>query len=503
MPRRVAIIDLGSNTFRLVAFNYIPDGPFTMTDEIRETVRLSAGAGDGVLHHDAVARGVAAARMYAAYCERTDVDEVIVGATSAIRDADNQGEVLEAFRQVGLTARVLSTDDEAYYGYLGIVNSMPLRDGFFVDVGGGSAQVGRITRRNLERSMSEPLGAVRMTEAFHSGQRAKSGEIKAQRRHVQEALARYPWIGPEALPLVGTGGTVRTLCAMAQRATGYPLSDVHSYRMTIDVLEQLIDEVSELPVPQRKSVAGLKSDRADIILAGAVTVHTVMQTLAADAIEVCGEGLREGMFYEHYLAPRDPPLIADVRRTTVINLAGNYGVDRIHAEHVARLAMEIFDGTARAGLHDGAADEREWLWAAGLLHDIGVIVDYHDHHKHGFYLVLNGGMPGFSHRELVIIALLVRAHRKSMPTYDWLRPVLADGDDERLLRLASCLRLAEQLERDRTQQISSIGVERDGDVVTLRLHGDADHSVALWSARPEATFFAQAFGHRLELTEAP
>lgn len=490
---------MGSNTFRLVAFSYTPHGPFHLTDEIRETVRLSAGAQDGRLHTQAIARGLAAVRMYVAYCVRTGVDEVIVGATSAIRDATNQAEVLDLFREAGLEARVLSTDDEAYYGYLGIVNSMPFGDGFFVDVGGGSAQVGRVTARTLERSMSEPLGAVRMTEAFYRDEPAKRSEVKEQRRHVEETLSKYSWIGPDGLPLFGTGGTIRTLAAMAQRADDYPLNDVHAYTLHSSAIEQIIERLAPLAPTQRVRIPGLKSDRGDIILAGAVTVQTVMRVLGVDSVEVCGEGLREGMFYEHYLAPRKPPILTDVRRNTVENLAGNYGVDRPHAEHVARLALEIFDGTARAGLHEGSRVEREWLWAASLLHDVGVIVDYHDHHKHGFYLVLNGGMPGFTHRELVMIALIIRAHRKSLPGYDWLRPVLEKGDDARFLRLASCLRLAEQLERDRTQQVSSVTLERVDDTIVLRLNGDADHSVAVWSAAPEADVFRQAFGARLQL----
>lgn len=499
IQRRVAVIDLGSNTFRLVAFSYTPHGSFHLTDEIRETVRLSAGAVDGRLHDAAIARGLAAVRMYVAYCVRTGVEEVIVGATSAIRDASNQREVLDRFREAGLDARVLSTEDEAYYGYLGIVNSMPFTDGFFLDVGGGSAQVGRVTSRTLERSMSEPLGAVRMTEAFYTDEPASRSQIKEQRRHVEASLAKYSWIGPDGLPLYGTGGTIRTLAAMAQRASDYPLNDVHAYTLHADAIEKIIDKLGPLAPSQRVKIPGLKTDRGDIILAGAVTVLSVMRALGVETIEVCGEGLREGMFYEHYLAPRRPPIITDVRRNTVENLAGNYGVDRPHAEHVARLALEVFDGTARVGLHEGSRLEREWLWAASLLHDVGVIVDYHDHHKHGFYLVLNGGMPGFTHRELVMIALVIRAHRKSLPSCDWLRPVLEKGDNARFLRLASCLRLAEQLERDRTQQVTSVAVERRDDTVLLRLNGEVDHSVAVWSAAPEAEVFRQAFGARLEL----
>jgi len=479
-----------------VVFRHTPGGAYAMADEIRETVRLSAGASDGRLHEDAIARGVAAVRMYAAYCERTGVDEVIVGATSAVRDAVNQAEVLARFAEAGLEARVLSNEDEAYYGYLGIVNSMSFEDGYFLDVGGGSAQVGRVTRRVLERSMSEPLGAVRMTEAFHSGPRSKKADIKAQRKHVTDALARYPWITDLGLPLAGTGGTLRTLAAMAQKGSDYPLDIVHGYRLGRDTLGGLIEQVAARPVSQRSRIPGLKSERADIILGGAVTIATVMDVLGAEVINVCGKGVREGMFNEYRLSPADPPVVSDVRRETIINMADNYHVDRVHADHVARLAAEIFDGTARLGLHSGDAVEREILWAAAMLHDIG---DYHDHHKHGWYLVINSGLPGFDQRELVMIALLVRTHRKSIPDWSEFRPVLDDDDDARLMRLIACLRIAEQLERDRSQHVRSISVESRGKTVTLSLRGDTDHAIAMWSASPESAAFERAFGRPMRI----
>ncbi len=493
-PRRVAIVDLGSNTFRLVVFRYVPNGPHAMADEIRETVRLSAGAVDGRITDAAIARGVSAARMYATYCARSGIEEIVVGATSAIRDATNQEEILTAFAEAGLPARVLSTSDEAYYGYLGVVNSMDFTDGFFLDVGGGSAQVGSVSRRILERSMSAPLGAVRMTEAFYPGARTKKAEIKAQRKHVADVLAEHPWISDGGHEMAGTGGTLRTLAAMAQRASGYPLSIVHDFGLTRSALEALIEQLAELPVSSRERVPGLKRERADIILGGAVTIATVMDTLGADTVRVCGQGLREGLFHAHRLRPLDPPLVPDVRRSTVMNLVDNYDLDRHHAEHVARIATEIFDATARSGLHAGDVTERGWLWAATMLHDIGVIVNYHDHHKHGWYLVLNSGLPGFDQRELVIIALLVRTHRKSIPNWDEYRPVLAEDDDARILRLAACLRIAEQLERDRTQAVQSVSVTIADGTATLHLHGDTDHAVAMWSATPETATFERAFG---------
>ena len=497
--RRIAIIDLGSNSFRLVVFRSRPGGAFALTDEIREPVRLSAGMSDGAIQPDAIHRAAAAVHTYAAFCRTTGVDEVVVAATSAIRDATNQTEVLASFAEHGMDARVLSPEEEAFYSYLGIVNSTTLEEGLFVDVGGGSVQVGRVSRRTLERTLSEPIGAVRMTEAFLRSPRAKRSEIKALRRHVADVLARSGWLAPNGLPVVGTGGALRTLAAMAQRASDYPLSEIHGYELGRGALGELIEALFALPVGQRQRIPGLKADRADIILAGAVTIDVVMERVGAETVSICSQGLREGMFYERFLAPADPPLFPDVRRASVLNVALRYGYDRPHTQHVARLALEIFDGTARAGLHGADQLEREWLWSAAMLHDIGVIVDYHDHHKHGFYLILNAGLPGFAHRELALVALLVRAHRKSPPNFEWMRPVLEEGDEDRFWRLASCLRLAEQLERDRAQVVHGVDIERRGKTITLTLRAPEEPSVALWSAGQEAPVFERAFGHRLRV----
>jgi exopolyphosphatase / guanosine-5'-triphosphate,3'-diphosphate pyrophosphatase len=496
---------MGSNTFRLVVYNWTPGGPHRLSDEIREAVRLASGVSGGRLQEDAIERAVGAARLFGAFCRASGVDEVQALATSALRDATNRKEALRRIAaDGGLEARVLSAEDEARYGWLGAVNSTTLRDGLVLDVGGGSVQVSEVAGRALERAMSAPLGAVRMTDAFLSRSRARRGDIAALRAHVAERLEEHAWISRHGGRLVGVGGTVRTLAVMAQKRRDYPLDEIHGYRLGRDELEALIGDMAALPAASRSRLPGLKADRADITLAGAVVIDSVMERIGVERIEVCAQGLREGVFWERYLAPADPPLLPDVRRASVLNVAGVYHFDRAHADHVARLSLGLYEELARLGLHEGDDSEREWLWAAGMLHDVGVLVDYNDHHKHSFYLVLNAGLPGFDHRELAMIALLVRAHRKGQgqPSLEGLGGVLRPGDEARLGQLAACLRVAEQLERDRAQRVRSVSAALDDGAVRVAVRSEGDARLAVWSAAQQAGAFERAFGKRLEIAAA-
>lgn len=500
--RRLAVIDMGSNTFRLVVFRYRPGGSFQLVDEIRDTVRLSGGAGPEGLRDEALEHAAHTARLYSAFCAAAEVDAVVAVTTSAVRDAANRDAALPALSaDGGLDVRVLSAEEEARYGYLGAVNSTTLADGHVLDLGGGSVQVSRVAGRGLARVVSRPLGAVRMTERFLPGPRASEADITALRRHVRRELA-VPWLEPSGDRIVGIGGTIRTLAAMDQRRGRYPLAELHGYQLGRDGLEELIEAMASLPAGERGSLPGLKADRADITLAGAVVVSTALEHLGADGVEICSQGLREGVFYEHYLAASDPPLIGDVRRQSVLNLVDIFRCDVPHAAHVTTLALTVYEELARLGLHRDDAHERELLWAAGMLHDAGVLVDYNDHHKHGYYLVLNAGLPGFRHPELAMVALLVRSHRKALPSLSPLEDILDRDAGDRLTRLATCLRVAEQLERGRARGIRDVRAEAPDGVVRLLVRAEGDPSVALWTAALEAPIFERAFGRRLELAVA-
>jgi exopolyphosphatase / guanosine-5'-triphosphate,3'-diphosphate pyrophosphatase len=498
MAERLAVVDLGSNSFRLVVFT-ARDGWWKRTDEIYEAVRIGEGlAATGVLGESGMARAQATMEVFAHFCAASGLgpDEIDAVATSAIRDASNSREFLERAQATsGLRVRVLSHEEEARYGYLAAVNSSTLADGVMLDLGGGSMQLVHVVGRHARELDSWTLGAVRMSERFLPGDGpAKPKQLKALRAHVASELERAPWLASSGVRLVGIGGTVRNLGAAAQRDLGVPEFGVQGYVLEREELDRLVEELAKRTPADRAKVPGIKPSRGDLILAGAVVVQSVMELGGFEGLEVTEAGLREGVFFERHLEG-DPPLFDDVRRASVINMAAQYGMDpasNAHTAHVVHLALGLFDELAAAGLHAGDPLERELLWAACLLHDIGMTVDYDDHHKHSRYLILNAGVPGFEPREVALIGQAVRYHRKGIPSLGPFAGLAIEGDAERLDRMATLVRLAEDLERSRDQLVRDAHVAVADGTVRLELVSEGDDRVPRWAAGRETDLFARA-----------
>jgi exopolyphosphatase / guanosine-5'-triphosphate,3'-diphosphate pyrophosphatase len=498
--QRMAVIDMGSNSWRLVVYGYEPGRFWQHVDEIREAVRVSEGMEkSGRVEPEPFERALHTAHVFDAFCNASGIDDVVAVATSAIRDAENGDELIGAIaRDTKFEIEVLSGRDEAHYGYIAIANSTTIEDGFGIDVGGGSVQLMRIAGRKLEDAESWPLGAVRMSEHFLPDGGSGSKAMKALRKHVLKEAG--DWLGDAGGRAVGIGGTVRNLAAAAERRAGIESGDAQGFLLERKALDDLIDELADMSAAKRGGVPGIKPDRGDVILGGALVLSALMEAGGFDELEVSEAGLREGVFYERFLDDRDPPLVQDVRRASVINLANRYEDDLHHQEHVAKLSLEIYDGLADAKLADRDDEERELLWAACMLHDIGTAVDYDDHHKHSRYLILSAGLPGFDPRELGLIALIARYHRKGDPSVDELGKLAKKRDDARLELLSGIIRLAEQFERSRDGSIGAVHLaKQNGKLLLEATAAGGDPSVAIWSARRDSDLLERAIDREVQI----
>jgi exopolyphosphatase/guanosine-5'-triphosphate,3'-diphosphate pyrophosphatase len=505
-PSRTVVIDLGSNSFRLVAYDYVPERWWRRSDEIYDGVRIGAGMlANGALSEERMEGALEVLDVYAHFCLAAGMplSDVTAVATSAIRDATNGAEFVERVRQrTKLAVRIVSAHEEAYYAYLAAVNSTTLTDGAVLDLGGGSLQLVHVESRRALETSSWPLGTVRMTERFFPDKRASAKQLNALREHVLEELRKARWLERLEGMIVGMGGTARNLASAAATAAERAGLGVHGYVLSRTALGELVEQLAKRTEAERAQMPGIKPERAGVILAGAIVIATVMDASGLEQLQVTEAGLREGIFFSFYLAGHDPPLFEDVRRASVWNLAHQYQGDLAHSCHVARVAGQLWSSLASLGATPSSdLDAETILWAAAMLHDIGMAIDYDDHHKHSRYLLLAAGLPGYSQREQALIAQAVRYHRKGTPDLGALGALCEPGDERLLAAIAAVLALAEYLDRSRDGAIEVAGVQSDNGSLQLELEvaRRGDDVLARWGVERQSDLFRRAFGRPLTL----
>jgi exopolyphosphatase/guanosine-5'-triphosphate,3'-diphosphate pyrophosphatase len=483
---------------------FSPGEWWKLTDEIFETVRISAGLAEtGRLSDAGMGRGLETLAVFERFCTAHGLgpDAVHAVATSAIRDATNGERFLKAARAAsGLNIEVISDEEEARFGYVAAINSSTMTDGVVLETGGGSIQLIEVADRRAVALGSFGLGAVRVTEQFLPGSGpAKKRDLQRVRAHVRDVLSDDPGLAGTGERIVGMGGAVRNLAAAAQRMAGQPDLGVQGFVITSEMLAELVQTLAALPVNERGDVPGIKVGRGDIILASALVVETVVELRSFDGIEVTEASLRDGVFLTREFLAGGEPLFDDVRMAGVRNLATQYESDLPHVEHVALLSLQMFDSLAGAGLFEPRPGERELLWAAAMLHDVGMTISYDDHHKHSAYLIVSAPLPGFDPRERALIAQITRYHRKGTAKLGEFFELTQKGDDDLLDRCSVILRLAEHLERGRDQSVREARLRANGHGVDLHLEADGDLTLPRWSVERygDGESFQRVFGRRL------
>jgi exopolyphosphatase/guanosine-5'-triphosphate,3'-diphosphate pyrophosphatase len=509
---RIAAIDIGTNSVHMIIVQVKPDLSFEVIDREKEMVRLGAGGLDGrALTDTAMAAALQTLSKFKKLADSYQVDEIVGAATSAVREAENGGDFLaEVARQTGIRARVISGTEEARLIHLaaGYGVDVGSSSAVVVDIGGGSVEITLGPATSVQLARSFKIGVIRLTERFvRSDPLAKRDEqrlVKYVNRQIGGHVAEIAARGFDRV--IGTSGTILSLGALAAQDKARRSDDLRNLRVSAKQLHRVRKEIVTLTLEERLRMPGLDPRRADLSVAGAVLLDTILRRLGADELTLCDLALREGLIldYIHTNSTRIAQVdrYPDVRRRSVIELGQRCNYWSAHAQHVARLALSLFDQTR--SLHGLTDTEREWLEYGALLHDVGVHISYDRHHKHSEYLIRNGDLRGFEPAEIEAIALIARYHRQSIPkkSHSEFRKLRAPL--RRSIRvLAALVRLAEGLDRSHAQMVSTLQLQNRGDDYLIRLQSSGDAELELWSAHRHVAPLEKLFGKviRFEIAE--
>lgn len=498
---RLGAIDIGSNSVRLVVAQALPAGGYRLLDEERENTRLATDlARTGRLASQAVETTLATLTRFHQIATGHAVQRMRAIATSAVRDAENGSEFCRlAEERLGLPVEVISSQEEGRLAFLSVARAFDItgRQVAVVDIGGGSTEIVLASSGLIDRVYATRLGAVRLAEQCGLANRVTELELKVAVQYVDKQLKKR--VGkPSLVPstLYGTGGTFTAIANMLAAREGHTELPLRGYRVKRATIHHLLTDLAAMTLDERTKVPGLNPRRADIIVAGLLVVERALRHLSVNMVQIHTRGVRDGLLLD-MLEEGEPRLISPAERQAAIDqFANNCGIDAAHAQQTAKIAGQLFDELAEPLSIDPRG--RDLLMTAAQLANAGYLINYDDHHKHSYQLILHSDLPGFERRELQLLACIARYHRGKRPkkSHPGFRD-LAESDQRLVGQLAAILRVALALDREHQQRVQELACSVSNDKVVLRVAAKESAEVDIWAAQRKVDLFERTFARQV------
>ena len=502
MACRLAAIDIGSNSVRLLVAEALRGGTYRILDEEREPTRLGRSVSEkGQLDDESMERTITALRTFKQIAAGYQATSLRTIATCAVREARNGPEFCRRVReQVGLEVEVISGDREARLAFSSVQNAFDLsgKNVIVADIGGGSTEVVFATGDLIESIFSTPLGAVRLTEQFALGEGAVVETFQRDIARMEEEIAlclkkrtTRPLFAPHFL--VGCGGTFTTLAELMMAAKKEGDVPVAGYKVSHAEVRHLLDRLLKMPLRSRRSMAGMTPDRADIILAGLSIIDALMKRFRVNTLMIHTRGVRDGLVREMIDEALGTTVDDPAHRDAAIErLAAACSGELEHGRTVSLLAGRIYQQLAAP--FELASGDKLLLECAARLQDVGYVINYDQHHKHSYHLIRNSRLPGIRAHDLELIANVARYHRGAHPKRKHENLArLSLEDQSRVQRMAAILRLAGGLDRSRSQQVRDVLVRSEHDRVFIDVVADQEPLVDIWGAERRTDLFEKVF----------
>ncbi len=498
LASRMAAIDIGSNSVRLIVAEALRGGNYRILDEEREPTRLGRSVGtSGLLDEESIEATLAALDAFKKIAAGFQAISLRTIATCAVREATNGPAFCRRVRdEVGLEVEVITGEQEARFAFSSVQHAFDLegKNVIVADIGGGSTEIVFATGELIEAIYSTPLGALRLTELSGSadpGTPDGFSKLEKQIGTILKKSAAKPPFAPHFM--VGCGGTFTTLAEVVLAAKRRSDQPVGGFKVSHAEVRHLLDRLRKLPLRSRRSLAGMTPDRADIIVAGLAIVDAMMRRFRVNTLLVHSRGVRDGLLREMIreasdISAADP----QARQEAVDRFAEACSGEAEHGRQVATLAGRIFEQLAEPfGLRPG---DRELVEIAARLQDVGYVISYEQHHKHSYHLIRNSQLPGLRLHDLELVANIARYHRGAYPKRKH-APFsrLSEEDRQRVQQLAGILRLAGGLDRSRSQQVRDVLVGVAEGRVLLEVVAKEEPQVDIWGAERRRELFEKVF----------
>ncbi len=409
MAKRVAIIDIGSNSIRMVIYEKTSRFAFHLLHEAKSKVRLSEHAyqNDGNLQEIPMQRTFNALRDFLSIANSFSARKTLCVATSALRDAPNKNEFLHKVKEkLKLNIKIIDGPKEAYLGGIACANLLcEQKKALTLDIGGGSTEFSIINKKNVINTISLKLGTVRLKELFFD-----EGKIDEAIIYIDSKLEELDHL--QASTIIGIGGTFRAISTAIMENKNYPLNKIHGFECSGLEFKEFINKILLADDLKLKEL-GIKQDRLDVIKPGALILERILQKVDVGKLIASGVGVREGVYLADLLRGSKDKFPHNYN-TSVRYLLDAHIQDSSYSNQLNQLSKKIFDLTY--DYFDLDLSYRYELAIAAKLYPIGNNIHFYSKNKHSYYLVRSALEYGFTHEQITLIATLVKYAKRKLPS---------------------------------------------------------------------------------------
>lgn len=402
MSKRIAVIDLGSNSVRMVIFERTSRLGFYIVGEYKIRVRLGEGSYEkgGVIQENAMIKCFTAFSEFKKIINRYKVRKILAVGTSALRDGSNASYFINKIRTLGINLRIICGELEAYYGGFAAARLLPdIKNATTLDIGGGSAELARIENGKVVETFSLNLGTVRLKELFYDKR-----DLSKMDKYINDIIKTIPE-SFKCENLISIGGSLRAISNAIMKIKNYPLEIVHGFTYDYNEYSEFIDSLSTSQTLNLNKFP-IKKDRYDTIRGGAYIFKSIVKFLEAKKIITSGVGVREGVFLTNLIGN-------NAKFPANFNPSLKSLQDRFDIEirpNLTRFAKEIYK--VLSPIHNIKECYEKELVAASKLVNVGQKIGFYSKHINSSFVILNSLSYGFTHKEKTLIAAIIRLNGK-------------------------------------------------------------------------------------------
>lgn len=497
-----SIIDIGSNSIRLVIYAQDHSLRLHEVENVKAMARLrNYLTEDNVMNNKGIEKLIRTLTSFREVVHNYELTEFICVATAAVRQAKNQAEICEqVYEATGWKLRILSEKEEAYYGYLSVVNSTTINEGITIDIGGGSTEITYFKDRRIVHAHSFPFGALTLKQFFNSAKPTRK-EIHELQKFLRSQLKTLNWIKGKAVPLIAIGGSARNLVQVHQQLVKYPLAGLHQYLMTDKAIEKVCRYLANFNESGLEKIEGLSKERADTIVPASFVFLTIYQFMKAKGFILSRKGLRDGVFYEHLAANADENLYPDVLKDSILELVYEYNLNREQIQHIAMLSKKLLEGLAEQQVGELTSSDWKYLQLGCYVYNLGNYIDSESSSQHSFYLLANRTIDGLLHIERLKLALLASFKNKTvfqqyMQSFtDW----LSDKEQEKLYTLGALLKFMYCLDATKRQVVTDFDLKITKRDIYLDVYCNQDFMPEQYQAEKQKKHLEKALDRNVHI----